>query len=135
MQLELDNNIFTWPFFSLACRCANKTRENGWKVFGLQFYGECWSGENGETAFNKYGEADPKKCIQELVEPFPPCDKSKDMECVGTQSTNYIYRLKDCEWILSSKENILVVNIWKSYIWTAVKDVNIKAIFAVINTT
>ncbi|KAJ7384395.1 hypothetical protein OS493_021803 [Desmophyllum pertusum] len=85
---------------SLACRCANATREKGWKVFGLQFYGECWSGENGETAFNKYGEADPKKCIQELVDPMPPCDKNKDMECVGVQSTNYLYRLKDCKCIL-----------------------------------
>ena len=82
---------------SLACRCANATRAKGWKVFGLQFYGECWSGENGETTFNNYGEADPKNCVQELVQGFPPCDKSKDMECVGTQSTNYIYRLKDCK--------------------------------------
>ncbi|CAH3172036.1 unnamed protein product [Porites lobata] len=86
-----------WPesIHSLACRCANATRAKGWKVFGLQFYGECWSGENGETTFNNYGEAGPKKCVQELVQGFPPCDKSKDMECVGTQSTNYIYRLKD----------------------------------------
>ena len=27
------------------------------------------------------------------------------------------------------------MNIWKSYIWTADKDVSIKAIFAVMNTT
>lgn len=84
-------------FFSLACRCANATRAKGWKVFGLQFYGECWSGENGETTFKKYGNASSKKCVQELVDPILPCDKRKDMECVGAQSTNYIYRLKDCK--------------------------------------
>ncbi|XP_067043371.1 uncharacterized protein [Acropora muricata] len=86
-----------WPesIHSLACRCENVTRARGWKVFGLQFYGECWSGQTGETTFNKYGVANPKKCIQELVDPFPPCDKSKDMECVGAQSTNYVYRLKE----------------------------------------
>lgn len=82
---------------SLACRCENATRARGWKVFGLQFYGECWSGQSGESTFNKYGVANPKKCIQELVDPFPPCNKSKDMECVGTQSTNYVYRLKECK--------------------------------------
>ena len=28
----------------------------------------------------------------------------------------------------------MAVNIWKSYIWTADNDVNMKAIFAVMNT-
>ena len=31
--------------------------------------------------------------------------------------------------------NWTAVNIWKSYIWTADKDVNMKAIFAVMNTS
>ena len=34
--------------------------------------------------------------------------------------------------LLSPTRVVLVVNIWKSYIWTAVKDVNIKAILAVM---
>ena len=34
-----------------------------------------------------------------------------------------------------SRSNSSNVNIWKSYIWTADKDVNMKAIFAVTNTT
>ncbi|XP_078348187.1 uncharacterized protein LOC144633234 isoform X3 [Oculina patagonica] len=92
---RLDWHAWEESMLSLACRCANATREKGWKVFGMQFYGECWSGENGETLFNKYGEAPPSKCVQELVDPIPPCDVNKDMECVGAQSTNYIYRLKD----------------------------------------
>ena len=25
----------------LACRCAKKTKESGFKVFGLQFFGKC----------------------------------------------------------------------------------------------
>ena len=29
----------------------------------------------------------------------------------------------------------MTVNIWKSYIWTADKDINMKAIFTVMNTT
>ena len=80
--------------FSLACRCANATRERGWKVFGLQFYGECWSGENAEATFNRYGRARASRCLQELV---GPCNISKEMECVGAYRTNYIYRLKDCK--------------------------------------
>ena len=91
--------------FSLACRCANATREREWKIFGLQFYGECWSGENGETTFKKYGNAKSSSCLQQLVNPIPPCDINKDMECVGARNTNYIYRLKDCKWI-----NNLIVN-------------------------
>ena len=29
----------------------------------------------------------------------------------------------------------MTVNIWKSYMWTVDKDMNMKAIFAVMNTT
>ena len=85
--------------YSLACRCANATRSRGWKVFGIQFYGECWSDESGESTYNKYGEAPHTKCIQELVTPQQPCDKNKDLECVGAQNTNYVYMLKNGRFI------------------------------------
>ena len=42
------------------------------------------------------------------------------------------------EHCLSRSKNMLIqttVNIWKSYIWTADKEVNKKAIFAVMNTS
>ena len=31
--------------------------------------------------------------------------------------------------------NVMTVNIWKSYMWTAVEETNMEAILAVINTT
>ncbi|KAK3754865.1 hypothetical protein QZH41_011339, partial [Actinostola sp. cb2023] len=77
----------------LACRCAEKAREKGYKVFGLQFYGECWGGSNGEMLFSKDGPSND--CIQQLSDP-KECVKSDPFsECVGAANTNYIYRLTD----------------------------------------
>ena len=50
-----------------------------------------------------------------------------------------IYKLltksKQLQNIIKSKDFQMTVNIWKSYAWTADKEVNMKAIFAVMNTT
>ena len=37
--------------------CAEQvTHKNGtFKVFGLQYYGECWSGPDGEKTYSQYG--------------------------------------------------------------------------------
>ncbi|XP_078373834.1 coadhesin-like [Oculina patagonica] len=77
---------------SLACRCAQKALEKGYTVFGLQFFGECWSGPSAELNFNRDGIASADKCIMNLQSPTD-CDQSSSQECVGVQKTNYIYRL------------------------------------------
>lgn len=79
--------------FSLACRCAEKARAKGYKVFGLQFYGECWGGPNGEALFSKDGPSD--NCIQQLTKPFACVQQDPFTECVGGENTNFIYRLVD----------------------------------------
>ena len=81
--------------FSLACRCAEIAKKKGYKVFGLQFYGECWSGPLAEAKFAEYGSADPSKSFQISGNPPPPCDKNNPQECVGGSLINYVYRLKD----------------------------------------
>ncbi|KAK3700598.1 hypothetical protein QZH41_010513 [Actinostola sp. cb2023] len=91
----LDWNAFTASVHSLACRCAEIAKEKGYKVFGLQFYGECWSGPSAEASFAKYGAANPSQIFQEIGSPPPPCDKTKDQECIGGPLVNYVYRLKD----------------------------------------
>ncbi|XP_078346389.1 uncharacterized protein LOC144631727 isoform X9 [Oculina patagonica] len=83
---------------SLACRCAEATRKRGFKVFGLQNYGECWSGPGAEMNYDSEGLSD--KCLMGFNLP-PSCDLNNNinnpMECVGKEETNYIYRLEEPE--------------------------------------
>lgn len=79
---------------SLACRCGEKASQKGYTVFGLQFYGECWSGQNAEFNFNREGAAKDEKCVMNLNKPTE-CVQSSNQECVGTQWTNYVYKLTE----------------------------------------
>ncbi|KXJ05215.1 hypothetical protein AC249_AIPGENE3639, partial [Exaiptasia diaphana] len=92
---KLDWYKFEVSIHSLACRCAEIAKKKGYKVFGLQFYGECWSGPLAEAKFAEYGSADPSKSLQLTGNPPPPCDKNNPQECVGGPLINYVYRLKD----------------------------------------
>ncbi|XP_027050931.1 uncharacterized protein LOC113678252 [Pocillopora damicornis] len=71
----------------LACRCAKKTKESRFKVFGLQFYGECWSGVNAENTYRQDGPS--QEC---LTIDFLKCGP-QDKYCVGEQNTNFVYML------------------------------------------
>ena len=72
--------------FSLACECAKKTREKGWGYFGLQYYGECWSGPS--VQYDRDGSSN--QCVGN---DFKSCDETSESECVGKRFTNYIYQL------------------------------------------
>ena len=37
--------------------CARRVNKRGLHYFGIQFYGECWSGENAERTYNKQGRS------------------------------------------------------------------------------
>ncbi|KXJ23691.1 coadhesin [Exaiptasia diaphana] len=93
-----DGHVLDWhkwreSLHSLACRCAEKARQKGYKVFGLQFYGECWGGPSGEAVYSKDGPSN--NCIQNLEVPRD-CSKEDHLsECVGGPKTNYIYYLMD----------------------------------------
>ena len=39
-------------------KCAQSTSRRKWNVFGIQYYGECWSGENAATTYNNLGKVD-----------------------------------------------------------------------------
>jgi len=45
---------------SVIDRCAKTAKAKGYKYFGIQFYGECWSGPHAEDTYRKYGPSD--KC-------------------------------------------------------------------------
>lgn len=82
-------NWYKWPqsLHALACACEKKSREKGYKYFGLQFYGECWSGDSHQ--YYRDGKKDGKCYGPD----FKPCDDNADTECVGEAFTNYIYEV------------------------------------------
>lgn len=83
---------YKWPesLHALACKCANLTKAKGYKYFGLQFYGECWSGPSEQF----YRDGNSKQCVGA---DYKACDDSSATECVGKAMTNYIYTFVDGE--------------------------------------
>lgn len=59
----------------------------GFKVFGVQFYGECWSGENAELTYDKYGSSDDCDLINK----------------VGKNWSNFVYRLVGKNTIIAAR--------------------------------
>ena len=91
LLLALPIQIFrfvTTPFHSLACSCANATRSKGFTYFGLQFFGECWSGVQPGISYDHYGVA--HGCVGS--NPKMPCEP-KHPVCVGKGKRNYVYKL------------------------------------------
>ena len=78
---------------SLVCRCAKAAEAAGYKLFGVQFYGECWSADNAEATFNKDGPS--SNCISDIGVAPPPCTAGSSDSCVGQQFTNYVYQLRE----------------------------------------
>lgn len=85
-----------WKHFSkwlaaFACRCAKKASAKGYTVIGLQFYGECWSGPDGEKTYDKYGKSN--KCIDGNFRSFSNVSNSGCIQYVGRSWTNHVYRI------------------------------------------
>ena len=76
------------PSHSLACSCANVTRSKGFTYFGLQFFGECWSGVKPGIGYNHDGDANG--CVGS--NPMLPCEP-KHPVCVGRAKRNFVYKL------------------------------------------
>jgi hypothetical protein len=102
LNLTHVNTGFTteeWKIFvhGLLCRCAIETRKKGWYTFGLQAYGECFSGPD-EGRWNEDGEAPSEMCIDVKQE---TCDKESNKACAGIEeydkqsgkmkSANFVY--------------------------------------------
>ena len=69
----------TWPDMSPVIQgCAEEAFKQGFTtMFGVQFYGECWSSKTAESNYNKYGEL-----------------KNGCTSGVGKQNANFVYRMK-----------------------------------------
>jgi len=79
-----------WNTYSpeMICRCAAKAKALKRTTFSMQFYGECWSGEESKIAYSRDGGS--KEC---LAQNFDPCPYNS-YHCVGKAFANRVYRLK-----------------------------------------
>ena len=68
-------------------RCAKRAREKEFRYFGLQFYGECWSGKHSERLFAS------KKSSECLGYDYKTCEDSTDSACTGNGGHNYVYEI------------------------------------------
>ena len=56
MLLENFRGNIDWTDMTKIVRaCAEIAKDRGLRVFGIQYYGECWSGLDAENTYNKYG--------------------------------------------------------------------------------
>lgn len=87
---QLKESWNDWENFikRLACSCANVTRSKGFTYFGLQFFGECWSGVKPGIGYNHDGDANG--CVGS--NPMLPCEP-KHPVCVGRAKMNFVYKL------------------------------------------
>lgn len=95
--IENYRGTFNWTYAqesinSKVLLCARAASQKGFIVFGLQFYGECWSGENTTQTYFRDGPSN--KCFMAANNTeFKECDDNSDEACVGVAYTNYVYRI------------------------------------------
>ena len=63
-------------------------QEKGYTFFGLQYFGECWSGLNSRKTPKRHGKS--KKCLNEF---FGECEKEDEGNCVGGENANYVFEV------------------------------------------
>lgn len=84
----IDWRAYPQSIHGLACACAAAAKAKGWKYFGLQFYGECWSG----PSLNPERDGASTECIGNN---YKACDHNSETECIGKAFTNYVYKIKE----------------------------------------
>nr|XP_058967692.1 uncharacterized protein LOC131794190 [Pocillopora verrucosa] len=92
MLLDQRKNIDwqNWNDFleRFVCACANKTVTDGCAYFGIQFWAECWAGENPDVAYNSDGQSN--YCFGH---DFLPCARVSS-SCAGAKDVNFVYKIE-----------------------------------------
>lgn len=78
-------------FLRFVCRCAREAESRGFSHFGLQFYGECWSGPQTDRNYTMYG-ASKHRCVSGDP-PMDKCEDNSESKCVGKANANYVYEI------------------------------------------
>ena len=90
-----DIRIWSYPFN--FPRCAKAASMKNYTHFGIQGYGECWSGPNAAKTFSRDGvqnrftqRPSPKPWVGCVSEGFERCRGGND-QCVGQEKSNFVY--------------------------------------------
>lgn len=82
-------SLYLTPFRRLACRCAERSKQDGFTYFGLQDYGRCFSGPHAASSYNNHGSSN--RCSNQH---YQSCDDDAWGECVGkAKEVNYVYQI------------------------------------------
>lgn len=86
-----------WTDFlpKFICKCAQIARAKGYRVMGIQFYGECWGSMDGHLTYNKYGNT--STCLEgDVKDNWAKCGED-NKACTGEALTNFVYRIAPTE--------------------------------------
>ncbi|XP_031558858.1 uncharacterized protein LOC116295232 isoform X2 [Actinia tenebrosa] len=72
----------------ITCRCAKAAAKNRFGYFALQFYGECWSGQDAGASFPRAGRS--SHCVSKG---FEKCAERSRKNCVGESLSNFVYMM------------------------------------------
>ncbi|XP_031556840.1 uncharacterized protein LOC116293538 isoform X2 [Actinia tenebrosa] len=96
-RVDLEN----WDTYlsDVICRCARMTRNSGMTTFGIQNYGDCYSGERAAETYYQEGEQlvfsdqnQPKPWLGCIDSEKKPCHIN-NLECSGQERTNYVFTI------------------------------------------
>lgn len=73
---NLRPHIDWWNMTKTVHACAELVQRRGLAIFGIQFYGECWSGVDDRNTYGMYGPS--KDC----------------WNGVGEEGSNFVYKIK-----------------------------------------
>ncbi|KAL9953672.1 hypothetical protein ACROYT_G041123 [Oculina patagonica] len=91
---SVDFNDFSTYLPGLVCRCAQKSKQEGFSYFGLQNYGICFSGPQAASSYNMYGSS--KYCFKHVeYGNMELCDVNATEECVGHYGVNFVYQIME----------------------------------------
>lgn len=82
----------TASFMAVIRACASVTQQHGFRYFGIQDYGECWSGKNGDLSYKRHGKS--YKC-------------NGLAHGVGLAWTNFVYRFVRGAFPISTSKHFL----------------------------
>lgn len=88
-----------------ACRCATAAKAHNATFFGMQFYGECWSSQQGHLTYFQDGGS--SNCIDKC---YAPCNQYRKF-CSGMNFANFVYRLKPEADLDENQEEVCEVDI------------------------
>ncbi|XP_048588340.1 uncharacterized protein LOC5512415 isoform X2 [Nematostella vectensis] len=71
-----------------VCDCARKAKDNNYFFFGVQDYGECWSGPEAGDTYDTYGAS--ANCVDTTR---GACVDASNTTCCGKENANYVYEI------------------------------------------